>query len=96
MQRFFVSLDLSVDIVLSDDGMIHQLIRVLRSRVGDQIVLFNGDGSESLYEILSLEKKSVQLRKIDHIFPNTEPKIQITLYQALPNKFEKIEYIIQK
>lgn len=29
-------------------------------------------------------------------FPNTEPKKQISLYQALPNKYEKIEYIIQK
>lgn len=28
--------------------------------------------------------------------PNTEPRKKLTLYQALPNKYEKIEYILQK
>jgi RsmE family RNA methyltransferase len=28
--------------------------------------------------------------------PNTEPQKRVSLYQALPNKYEKIEYILQK
>jgi len=36
------------------------------------------------------------LKGIRMITPQTEPKKKITLYQALPNKIEKIEYILQK
>jgi len=96
MQRFFVPFQPTVDIIITDTAIIHQLTRVLRIVVWEHVVLFSGDGSETEYEITSIDKKSISLRGQSQRFPNTEPKKKISLYQALPNKYEKIEYIIQK
>ncbi len=96
MQRFFVPFPLTIDIILTDPDIVHQFTRVLRFQAGDHVALFDGDGSETEYEILSIEKKSIALKGIARRFPQTEPKKSVTLYQALPNKIEKIEYILQK
>lgn len=96
MQRFFVSSPLAIDLILTDPDIVHQLTRVMRIQTGESIVLFDGDGSEMLYEIGIITKKSIALRGIDRKFPKSEPERLITLYQALPNKLEKLEYILQK
>jgi 16S rRNA (uracil1498-N3)-methyltransferase len=96
MQRFYVEFPLSIDLILTDPILHNQITRVLRMKVGESIILFDGDGSETIYQIQSIDKKSISLRGIDRLFPETEPKKGVTLYQALPNKYEKIEYILQK
>lgn len=96
MQRFYVSFPLTIDVVLQDQDIIHQITRVLRSKIGEEVILFDGDGSETLYQIEKIEKKSISLRWIHRVFPNTEPKRKIALYQAMPNKLEKLEFILQK
>ncbi len=96
MHRFFVPFPLTTDLILTEEAIMHQLTRVLRAQVGEYIILFDGDGSETEYEIEKIEKKSVKLRWIKRRFPDTEAKKSIILYQALPNKIEKIEYILQK
>ena len=96
MQRFYVTFPLSIDMTITDTDMVHQLTRVLRVAVWEHIVLFSGDGSEMEYTIISVDKKSIGLRGVASRIPNTEPQKRVTLYQALPNKYEKIEYILQK
>jgi 16S rRNA U1498 N3-methylase RsmE len=59
MQRFFVTFPLSIDMNISDIDMIHQLTRVLRVQVSEHIILFSGDGTETEYEIISIDKKSI-------------------------------------
>lgn len=96
MQRFYVPFELSVDISITDPDIIHQLIHVLRIGVWEHIVLFSGNGSETEYSIQSINKKLVTLRWQSQRSPNTESNKKISLYQSLPNKYEKIEYILQK
>ena len=96
MQRFFIPWPLGIDMILTDDEIIHQISRVLRAKLGEHIVLFDGDGSETEYEITEITKKSITLRGVERRFPKTETDKSITLIQALPNKYEKIEYILQK
>ena len=96
MQRFYVTSPLTIDPVLTDLDIVHQLTRVMRSQVGEMIMLFDGDGSEMIYEIVGITKKSLSLRGQERRFPKTEPERSISLYQAMPNKIEKIEYILQK
>lgn len=96
MQRFFVNTPLSIDMDLTDLDVIHQVTRVLRAKIGESIILFDGDGSETVYEIVGISKKSLSLRGKNRRFPQSEPEKYITLYQSLPNKIEKIEYILQK
>lgn len=81
---------------ITDTEIHHQLTRVMRIRLGDHVVLFDGDGSETEYEVISIDKKSLWLRGQKKSWPHTEPQRHITLYQAMPNKQEKLEYILQK
>ncbi|MBX9809252.1 16S rRNA (uracil(1498)-N(3))-methyltransferase [Candidatus Gracilibacteria bacterium] len=96
MQRFFVKFPLSIDMDISDSDIVHQLTRVLRAQIGESIVLFSGDGTETEYEINRIDKKTIGLRGKAKRNLDSESKKKVYLYQSLPNKYEKIEYIIQK
>lgn len=96
MQRFFVDFPLTIDMSITDTNMVHQLTRVLRIQVGESIILFSGDGVDHEYEVQYIDKKSIQLRGKSNIIRNSESRKKVYLFQALPNKYEKIEYIIQK
>jgi len=97
MQRFFFpELSFGTDIVICDDAFVHQISRVLRFTAGASIVLFNGDGKDYLYTIDSIHKKEIGLSYgMDYINTCDSEKI-IRLYQSMPNKYDKIEYILQK
>jgi 16S rRNA (uracil1498-N3)-methyltransferase len=81
---------------LTDMDIVHQLIRVLRVSIWDHIVLFTGDGIDMEYEITDIAKKVIRLKGVAQHVIDDEMRQQIILHQALPNKYEKIEYIIQK
>jgi 16S rRNA (uracil1498-N3)-methyltransferase len=91
-----VTFPLKIDLEIIDPDIHHQLTRVMRISVGESIILFDGDGSETEYEITYITKKVLSLRGKERRFPKIENKKHITLYQALPNKLEKLEYIIEK
>ena len=97
MQRFsFHHLTLGDNIIISEDSFVHQISRVLRSKVGDLIVLFNGNGQEYVYSITAIYKKEIVL-SFEEKYDNLSDSLTIIhLYQAIPNKYEKIEYILQK
>lgn len=62
MQRFFFpQLSLGKDIIISEDSFVHQISRVLRTDIGESIILFNGDGREYVYSIKSMTKKEIGL-----------------------------------
>ncbi|MFA6090934.1 MAG: RsmE family RNA methyltransferase [Candidatus Gracilibacteria bacterium] len=97
MQRFsFPDLLLGKNISISDDAFVHQISRVLRSIIDEEIVLFNGDGEEYIYAIHTISKKEIKLTLKEKYRNLGDPEISIRLYQAMPNKYEKIEYILQK
>ncbi len=61
--RFFVSSSTALclgDFVLHDEN-VHRHIQVQRLRLGDALMLFNGDGHEWLGELKSVQKKSLTL-----------------------------------
>ncbi len=97
MQRFFFPhLPLGKDLTMQEESFIHQISRVLRSHIGAEIVLFNGDGYEYIYAIHSIEKKEIRLSFVEKTTNMSDSEVLIRLYQSLPNKYEKIEYILQK
>lgn len=97
MQRFsFPDLLLWKDVNISEDAFVHQVSRVLRSSIGEEIVLFNGDGAEYIYTIHTISKKEIELTFKAKYRNTADPEISVRLYQAMPNKYEKIEYILQK
>ncbi|EKE26913.1 MAG: hypothetical protein ACD_4C00124G0002 [uncultured bacterium (gcode 4)] len=96
MQRFYFDMILWKDLLIDDKDFFHQISHVLRSRIGDEIILFNWDSSEYVYSVSEINKKWINLELKSIYENNSDPKNILNLYQALPNKYEKIEYIIQK
>lgn len=97
MQRFlFPDMILGGDVTISEHGFVHQVSHVLRSKIGDTIVLFCGDGYDHHYCIETITKKDIELIHIQSYSNESDPQVFIQLYQSLPNKYEKIEYILQK
>lgn len=95
MQRFYINKNLE-DSEIFEGERHHQITRVLRMQPGDTIQIFN-ETEEYIYKFISANKKSVEFARIsENIFENTEPDLDITLFQALPNKIEKIEWILEK
>lgn len=97
MQRFYMPDQAMNEIIhVTDDGFFHQISRVLRSRIGDLVILFNGDGLDREYRIEEITKKAITLKKEKEYPLQSEMPRTVILYQSLPNKYEKIEWIIEK
>jgi len=96
MQRFHYNTDLKKDLFIEDKDFFHQISHVLRSKIWDNIILFNSTWFDYIYSISEITKKWITLNLSKKIENNCDLKISINLYQALPNKYEKIEYILQK
>lgn len=62
MQRFYVTFPLDIDVTITDKDIYHQLTRVLRIQIGERVVLFDGDGSETEYEVTHIDKRTLSLR----------------------------------
>ncbi len=96
MQRFFFNLNLWKNILIQDENFFHQISHVLRAKIWDEIVLFNWDWNEYIYKISEITKNKISLDFIKNYKNTAEPWLELNLYQAIPNKYEKIEYILQK
>lgn len=96
MNRFFVNLPLNTgEIITLPDNVFHHWTRVLRAKIGEQATLFNGQGGEYLAELVSIEKKSAQVKILSFNAVNRALNIQITLGQVM-SKGERMDYAIQK
>jgi 16S rRNA (uracil1498-N3)-methyltransferase len=77
-----------------------QLTRVLRVRSGDHIVLIpafqNKPYFEFLYEVENTDKKEIVLRFINKLENHNETAANLELILCLPNKPDKLDFILQK
>jgi 16S rRNA U1498 N3-methylase RsmE len=48
-----------------------------------------------IFEIKQIEKKEINLKQIDRIKKDSEIDFELNLFQAIPNKLDKIENIIK-
>ncbi len=98
MQRFFLQTFYlwEKELILQDEEIIYQLVKVLRSKSWDQVIFFDGKTLfDYVYEVRSIDKKNIIFVFVSKIEKFQEQKI-LNLYQSLPNKIDKIEDIIQK
>lgn len=95
--RFFIKNLKKTDVlILEDQELVHQCLKVLRLKSEDFIILFNGqDNTDYAYKITDISKKSIQLQYIKEHLKNTW-ELDIHIYQAIPNKLSKLEFIVQK
>jgi len=99
MQRFFFP-DLKTTnytMNLTDVDIFHQLVKVIRIQVWEKIIFFDwNDSYDYIFEIRQINKKDLVLEQIWRENKNSETNFELNLYQSIPNKMEKIEYILQK
>ena len=96
MPKFFTARENIKDTTLiidSEDA--NHLKKVLRINVGDKITVCDGAGIDYTVRVSEIGKNEIECDIIDRQKSDTEPNINITLYQGLP-KAAKMDYIIQK
>ena len=71
------------------------LSMALRSRVGDQVTLFNGEGPEWPATISQISKSTVVLKLGDGIEANTESTLKIHLVQCI-SRGDRMDFVVQK
>ncbi|MBQ8300792.1 MAG: 16S rRNA (uracil(1498)-N(3))-methyltransferase [Clostridia bacterium] len=96
MPKFFVTQDKITDnqIIIDTEDVSH-ISRVLRLEIGDSITVCDGRGTDYEAEISEMEQKRIICSITEKNPSNSEPNIEVTLFQGLP-KASKMEYIIQK
>ena len=98
MPKYFFSREqMNNNQVTFTDEKMHHLVNVLRLQPGEEVTLC--DGEETDYKATFMGKKNSHTAhfEIKETYPCPhEPPFQITLYQALPNKADKLDLIIQK
>lgn len=96
MHRFYHPEQISSPcrIILTEEASNH-LARVLRLKVQDSILIFNGDEYDYHGTIQSIDKKKVAINIETKTLNICNPKIHISLIQSLTSK-EKIDMIFQK
>lgn len=95
-KRFYINQDLyeNLTVILEGDEF-HHLANVMRSRVGEKVCLFNGNGMFYFGEITQINKKNAEIYINKSQKSQNEPLINLTIYQALA-KGDKLSLVMQK
>lgn len=81
--------------ILLDDNLSHYMLRVLRLRSGDRMLLFRGDGKEYSATLLAAEKKQVLVSINGCKQPKRESPLHIRLGQGV-SRTERMDFVLQK
>lgn len=93
--RFYCDSPIIGDTAVLGDAESRHLLQVMRKQPGDQVILFDGLGSEYLATITKSERRTVSLSIDQRIDKNRELDIDLTLAVALP-KGDRQSWMIQK
>ena len=96
MHRFYHSNPLGLNqIITLDEFASHHALRVMRVKVDDFLVLFNGDGFEYRGRVSDINKKTINVEILSKEKNNSESPININLFQSISSN-EKMDMVIQK
>lgn len=82
-------------IEIEDKDTVHKLKNVLRLKEGEQVYVFDGKGKEFLYEVKSVDKKKITIKRGSVSRQNPAPRKKIVLAFPL-TKEGKVDFILQK
>ncbi len=96
IHRFFSQLTRDRDAVsFADPGVVHQILRVLKLRVGEVVTVLDGKGMEYDVELVQVDKKDVTGVVIDERKNLAESDREVVLYAAILKR-ENFEWAVQK
>ncbi len=78
-----------------DERNSHYLLRVLRLKSGDALILFNGDGHEYEAVLEQAGKKSARVRIGEQSAPRRESALHVELGQGVA-RGERMDFVLQK
>ena len=94
--RFYVGekLKLKADFWVHDPGLLWQWNRVLRFKPGQKAGMFDGEGTDRLYEVVEISKAEAHLKLITELKPII-PKPHVYLFWSLLKK-DNNDHVLQK
>lgn len=96
MHRFFIApQDICGLEALLDDHESRHVLQVMRLGMGDEVILFDGQGRSYLAVLAGKQGRRVQTRLKETLGDDPPPAVNIHLVQGLP-KGDKMDTIIQK
>ncbi|MDD5495638.1 MAG: 16S rRNA (uracil(1498)-N(3))-methyltransferase [Candidatus Omnitrophica bacterium] len=96
MSRFFVPKQaVKGNRILISGSEAHHILDVMRLKVLDKVVAFDGTGKEYVGFIKDVKRKSLVVEVVETRSPLSKTASRITLIQAIPKK-DKMDYIVEK
>ena len=92
---FFKKEQIDGDMIYINGEDANHIANVLRAKENDEIIICDGEGTDHLCTIVSIDKKSVMARIKEKKKNENEPETKITLYQGIA-KGERMDTAIQK
>jgi 16S rRNA (uracil1498-N3)-methyltransferase len=93
--RFYVNQPLGVGQVRLEGADAHHLAAVCRYRAGDQVYLFNGDGSQYLARVENVQRHSIDLDVLSHDSPARELSRALEVAAPVP-KGDRAQFLVEK
>ena len=95
MTRFFVTPEeLSAEaLTLTGENANHA--KVLRLKVGEEVLVCDGEGNECLCAVERVDAKEIGLTVLERKESENEAAVRVSIYMAFP-KADKLEHVIQK
>ncbi len=81
--------------VILENTQAHYLGHVLRVRVGEEVTLFDGGGAQYSAEVMTVDRKRVELRTGQMLPTGTESSLRVTLIQSVIRS-ERMDFCVQK
>jgi 16S rRNA (uracil1498-N3)-methyltransferase len=96
MNRFYINAELTTGQMLElSEAVFHHWVRVLRAKLQDQAIFFNGKDGESVVTLCEINKKNAFVSIDQFDASNRTPPCQVTLGQVM-SKGDRMDYAIQK
>lgn len=92
--RFYYQGELTKDIWVDDTGLLNQWLRVLRYKPSSQLVLFDGKGTDRLYQLVQIGNNAVKLELVTELVKQ-QPGNEVYLLFSLLKK-DKNDWVLQK
>lgn len=94
-ERFFVSPLLDQNSVQIEGPEARHIAKVMRLKVGNQVILFDGENREAIAQITEIKKEQVRLSIESLAEVNREARCQVTIATALP-KGDRLKFMVEK
>ena len=94
-RRYFSTTPITDDDVELTDAEAHHLMHVMRAKQGDEVILFDGSGSEFTAIVTTMGRRSVQLKVRERHDVQRESSRKLTVGVALP-KGDRQRFLCEK